>query len=244
MRLLAAELLKIWTAPRTLLGIILAQTAIVLLGVITTVRSAVNDEPTLPDQLSTDVVSIAGTSLLFAALIGVLIATTEYRHGTITLTFLAAPVREKVLAAKAGAAVIASAVLAVAALVFSVGIAQVWVGGRDDYHFGSGEFELIGRVFLTDAIVAMLGFFIGASLKRQLGAIILALGWLFFLEPALAALVPETMDYLAGPSIGGLLGDEGGADVPSFGRSLAVLTAYLVGLVAVAVALTRRRDIS
>ena len=112
MRLLAAELLKIWTAPRTLLGIVLAQTAIVLLGVITTVYSAVNDEPVLPERLARDVVGVAGTSLLFAALVGVLIATTEYRHGTITLTFLTAPVREKVLAAKIGAALIASALFA------------------------------------------------------------------------------------------------------------------------------------
>ena len=242
MRLLAAELLKIWTAPRTLLGIVLAQTAIVLLGVITTVRSAVQNQGPLPERLEMDVIGIAGTSLLFATLIGVLIATTEYRHGTITLTFLTAPVREKVLAAKAAAAVIASALLAVAGLLFSVGIAQVWVGGRDDYDFGSGEFELVGRLFLTNAIVATIGFMIGASLKRQLGAIILILGWLFFLEQALAALLPETMDYLAGPSIGGLLGDDPGA--PSLGRSLAVISAYVAGLAALTVALTRRRDIT
>jgi ABC-2 type transport system permease protein len=242
MRLLAAELLKIWTAPRTLLGIILAQTAIVLLGVITTIYSAVNNDGALVDRIERDVVGIAGTSLLFAVLTGILIATNEYRHGTITLTFLAAPVREKVLAAKTGAAVIASAVLAIAALLCTVGVAQVWIGGRDDYHFGGDEFELIGRLFLTDAIVAMIGVFIGSSLKRQLGAIILVLGWLFFFEPALAALVPETMDYLAGPSIGGLLGDD--PDAPSFGQALPVLVAYLVGLGAVAVALTRRRDIT
>jgi ABC-2 type transport system permease protein len=243
MRLLAAELLKIWTAPRTLLGIVLAELAIVLLGVISTVRSAVNEEGPLSDQLARDVVGIAGTSLLFAALIGVLIATTEYRHGTITLTFLAAPVREKVLAAKTGAAVIASALLAVAALLVSVGIAQVWVGGRDDYHFGSNELELIGRLFLTDAIVAMIGVSIGASLKRQLGAIILILGWLFFLEPSLGALLPETEDYLAGPSIGGLLGDDPN-NALSFSHALAVLAAYLAGLGVLAVALTRRRDIT
>ena len=242
MRPLVAELVKVWTTPRTLLGIALAQTAIVLLGVITTVRSAVNDQATLPDRLERDVVGIAGTSLLFATLIGVLIATTEYRHGTITLSFLTTPVREKVLAAKLGAAVIVSALLALAALVVTVGIAQVWVGGRDDYHFGSQEYELVGRLFLSDAIVAMIGVAIGASLKRQLGAIILVLGWLFFVEQALAGLFPETRDYLVGPSIGGLIGDD--PDAPSFGRSLGVLGVYLAGLGAVAVALTRRRDIT
>ena len=242
MRLLGAELLKIWTAPRTLFGILLAEVAIVLLGVITTIHSAVNSRR-LPDRLASDVVSIGGTALLFAVLIGVLIATTEYRHGTITLTFLTAPVREKVLAAKTGAAVIASAMLVLPALTLSIGIAQVWVGGRDDYDFGSHQWELVGRLFLGAAVVAVIGFFIGASLKRQLGGIILVLGWLFFVEQALVGLFPETREYLAGPAIGGILGD-GGEDTPSFGRGLAVLTVYMVGLGAVAVTLTRRRDIT
>ena len=241
-RLLTAELLKIWTAPRTLLGILLAEVAIVLIGVITTVHSAVND-PVLPDGLARDVVGIASTALLFAVLIGVLVATTEYRHGTITLTFLVAPVREKVIAAKTGAAVIASALLVLPALLLSVGIAEIWVGGRSDYHFGSHEYELVGRLFLGAAIVAMIGVFIGASLKRQLGAIILVLGWLFFAEPALSGLFPGTNDYLAGPSIGGVLGDSG-QDIPSFGHSIAVLAAYVAGLAAAAVVVTRRRDIT
>jgi ABC-2 type transport system permease protein len=242
MRLLAAELLKIWTAPRTLLGIVLAEIAIVLIGVITTLHSAVND-PVFPARLAQDVVSIGSTSLLFATLIGVLIATTEYRHGTITLAFLTTPVRERVIAAKTGAAVIASALLVLPAVLLPVGIAQIWVGGRDDYHFGSYEFELIGRQFLGAAIVAMLGFFIGASFKRQLGALILVLGWLVFIEHAVVALFPGTTDYLPGRSIGGILGN-GGEETPSFAQGLAAIAAYLVGLAAVAVALTRRRDIT
>jgi ABC-2 type transport system permease protein len=241
MRLLSAELLKIWTAPRTLLGIVLSEVAIVLLGVISTLHSAVNG-PVLPDRLAQDVVSIADISLLFTTLLGVLIATTEYRHGTITLAFLATPVRERVLAAKTGAAVIASVLLVLPAVLFSVGIAQLWVGGRDDYHFGSYEFELVGRVFLGAVIVAMIGLFIGASLKRQLAAVILVLGWLVFIEHAVVALFPGTTDYVPGRSIGGVLG--AGEDTPSFGQALAVLAAYLVGLSVVAVAATRRRDVT
>jgi len=242
MRLLAAELLKIWTAPRTLFGVLLSEIAIVLLGVITTLHSAVNDVA-LPNQLEQDLVGVAGTSLLFAILMGVLIATTEYRHGTITLAFLVAPVRERVIAAKTAAAVIASALLVLPAVLLAVGIAEIWVGGRDDYHFGSHEYELVGRLFLGAAIVATIGVFIGASLKRQLGAIILVLGWLFFIEHALAALFPGMRDYLAGASIGGILGP-GGEDTPPFGHSLAVIAVYLVGLGGVAVVLTRRRDIT
>ena len=241
MRLLAAELQKIWTAPRTLFGLLLAETALVLFGVITLLHSYVRN-PELSDQPGRDVVSNAQISLLFAVLIGVLIVTTEYRHGTITLTFLTAPVREKVLAAKAGAAVIASAFLVFPAVLLSVGIAQIWVGARDDYHFGNQEWELVGRLFLTAAFVAIIGLFIGASLKRQLAAVILVLGWLFFVEVPLLGFFPGTRDYMVLPALGGLLGD--GGDVPSFARSLAVFVSYAVGLGALAVGLTRRRDIT
>jgi ABC-2 type transport system permease protein len=243
MRLLEAELLKIWTAPRTLLGILLAELAIVLIGTISTLYSATNGDPVLPPRLGRDIATMGQIALLFTTLIGVLIATTEYRHGTITLTFLAAPVREKVIAAKTGAAVIASALLVLPAVLLPVVIAAVWVGGRDDYHFGGHEYGLIGRLFLCAALVAVIGLFIGASLKRQLGAVILVLGWLFFFEPALAALVDGAKDYLAGPAIGGVLGDSGN-DAPSFGHALGVLAAYLASLGAVAVVLTRRRDVT
>ena len=106
---------------------------------------------------------------------------------------------------------------------------MVWLGDRPDFNFGGDEYELAGRLFLGSAMVAMLGLFIGATLTRQLGAIIVVLGWLFFAEPALAALLPQTEDYLAGPSVGGVLGDDESA--PSFGHALPVLTAYVVVLV-------------
>jgi ABC-2 type transport system permease protein len=243
MRLLAAELLKLWTAPRTLFGILLAEVAIVLLGVIGALHEAVNDVR-LPETLARDLIGFPGTvAMLFAVLIGILIATTEYRHGTITATFLAAPVRERVIAAKTGAALVASALFVLVALLLSLGIAQIWVGGRADYHFGSYEYRLIGRVFLDVAIVAVMGVFIGAALKRQLAGVILVLGWLFFIEQALAALFPGVTDYLAGPSIFGIIGD-GGGDLPSFSHGLAVIAVYAVGLAAVALFLTHRRDIT
>lgn len=241
MRLVGAELLKLVTAYRTILGIVLAQTAIVLLGTIVTVYDVAND-PALPQNFGRDLVGIASTSLLFATLLGVLIATTEYRHGTITLTFLATPVRERVLVAKIAAALIGSVLLVLPALVLSVGIGTVWVGSKSGFEFGGDEWELVGRLFLGAAMVAIIGLFIGATLTRQLGAIILILGWLFFAEPALASLEPETEDYLAGPALGGVLG--GDETAASFSSALPVLAAYVVALGALATYFTRRRDIT
>lgn len=241
MRLIGAELMKVVTAYRTFLGIVLAELGIVLLGTIVTVRDAAND-PFLPPRFERDLVGIGATSLFFVTLLGVLIATTEYRHGTITLTFLSTPVREKVLAAKTATALIGSALLVAPALLISIGIGTLWLSDRPDFDFGGDEWRLVGRLFLGAMMVSVFGLFIGSALKRQLGAIILVLGWLFFAEPAIGGLFSGTDDYLAGPSIGGVLGDDDTA--PPFGHSLAVLTAYLVVLGVLATVLTRRRDVT
>ena len=188
MRLVASELLKVWTAPRVLWNPAL-RLAIVLIGTVATLHAAVND-PVFPPPLGRDIATMGVIALLFTTLVGILIATTEYRHGTITLTFLAAPVREKVLAAKTGAALIASVLLILPAALLPIVVAEIWVGGRADYHFGGHEWQLVARLFLGGALVAMIGFFIGASLKRQLGAVILVLAWLIFLEPALGEIYP------------------------------------------------------
>ena len=200
MRLVGAELLKLVTAYRTILGIVLAQTAIVLLGTIVTVYDVAND-PALPQNFGRDLVGIAGTSLLFTTLLGVLIATTEYRHGTITLTFLATPVRAGACGQDCGGAHRERTPRAACARSLRwdrdrLGRQQVRLRVR------RRQWELVGRLFLGAAMVAIIGLFIGATLTRQLGAIILILGWLFFAEPALANLEPETEDYLAGPALG------------------------------------------
>jgi ABC-2 type transport system permease protein len=241
MRLVGAELVKVVTAYRTFLGIVIAELGIVLLGTIVTVRDAAND-PFLPPRFEQDLVGIGTTSLFFVTLLGVLIATTEYRHGTITLTFLVTPVREKVLAAKTAAALIGSVLLVLPALLISVGIGILWLSDRPDFDFGGDEWQLVGRLFLAAMMVSVFGLFIGSALTRQLGAIILVLGWLLFAEPAIRALIPASEDYLAGTSVNGILG--GDESAPSFGHSLTVLSAYLVALGVLATILTRRRDIT
>jgi ABC-2 type transport system permease protein len=243
MRLVGSELLKIWTAPRTLLGILIAELAIVALATATSVHSAANDS-LLPDNLERDLIGISGTAVFFAVLLGVLIVTTEYRHGTITTTFLAAPQRERVIGAKTVAAAIGSVVLVAPALALTFAIAVPWVGQKAGFHIGGHELVLMLRLFLGAAVAAVLGLSIGAALGRQLGAIILILGWLIFIEPAIGGLRPATRDYLAGHgALGGILGT-GGSDFPSFWKAGVVAAAYLAVLGAAALVVTRRRDIT
>ena len=239
MRLLSAELLKIWTAPRTVIGMLLAELAIVGLFTAGTIDSTSN-ELQRPGSIEHDLIGGASTSILFALFIGVLIVTWEYRHGTLTQTFLITPARERVLSAKLAVAAFAGAAFAVPALILMLVITEIWIPDRVD--FGGDELKLVGRLLLTGAIVAVLGLEIGASTGKQLGAIIIVFAWVIFAEPALS-IWHATREYLPLHAIDGVLG-QGGEDALTFGRGLLTISFYVLALGAVAFALTRRRDIT
>jgi hypothetical protein len=169
----------------------------------------------------------------------VLVITWEYRHGTITQTFLVTPVRERVIGAKVVAAALVGAALVLPALILMLVIAEIWVGDR--IHFDGHDIGLVGRTFLAAAIVAVLGLEIGASTARQLGAILVAFAWAAFAEPALS-IWHVLRPYLPIHAIDSVLGSSEAAD--SFGRGLATAAVYLAVLGLLAVFLTRRRDIT
>jgi len=246
MGLFVAEVRKIWTAPRTILGMLLAELAIVAIGTASTIDSdtSSNGPPGFPvprPPLESDLIDVLGSSLLFALILGVLVITWEYRHGTITQTFLVTPVRERVLAMKLFVAGLAGAAFVVPALVLMLVIAEIWVGDRLD--FGGHEVQSVGRLFLTAAIVAIVGVELGSCTARQLGAILVAFAWPIFAEPALSfwgSLAP----YLPFHALDGVLGQRRGDDTLSFGRGLLTIGGWMIALGALAVWLTRRRDIT
>jgi hypothetical protein len=245
MRLISSEVLKIWTAPRTVLGMLLAELVIIGIGTASTIDSdtSSNAPPGFsvpPPPLERDLIDVIVASLLFALILGVLVITWEYRHGTITQTFLVTPVRERVLAAKLLVGGLAGAALVVPALLLMLVISEIWVGDRLD--FGGHDWQLIGRVFLAAAIVGALGVEIGACTARQLGAIIVAFAWAAFAEPALTIWEGLT-PYLPLHAIDAVLGTHGDSSI-SFGRGLLTIAAYLVALGVLAGWLTRRRDIT
>ena len=62
-----------------------------------------------------------------AIILGITIITTEFRHGTVTPTFLAEPRRERVILSKAIAAVVVAIGFALLALVVVAAVAIPWL---------------------------------------------------------------------------------------------------------------------
>jgi ABC-2 type transport system permease protein len=197
-RLLWGELLKIRTAPRTTFGLVLGLLLLVGLGSAATASDAGGE---FGDEMAPwDVIRNVGTiAPVFTLILGILVVTWEYRHGTITQTYLASPKREQVIGAKLAISFAAGATVAAVAIGLALVVAAFWI----TLDLERGQWELVGRVVLAAAIWGVLGAGLGALLQSQLGAIITAFVWFLVAEPVISGLlgiVTETSvpDYLPG----------------------------------------------
>jgi ABC-type transport system involved in multi-copper enzyme maturation permease subunit len=188
----------------------------------------------------------AGTSgALFAALIGVMAITSEFRHGTIRSTFVVTPQRSRVIAAKVISSLLMGIGFGLAAIGLSFGVGYAILAGRGiDFALDTNHVLLLvfGTRFIT-ALWAALGVGLGAVIKNQVFAVIGLIIWAFGIDNLLRELVPDVgrftpvgasnsipagfADYLLTPAAGSLL-----------------LVAYAVAFVAVGALLVARRDVT
>lgn len=244
--LLRAELLKLRTAPRTAIGLTLALLAIVALGTVGAVVSAAGDGA-VPESVLREVVGVAATTTFFALLLGIVLVTSEYRHGTATHTFLVAPRRELVLAAKVVVGAAVGVALAVLAVALGLGIAVALLAGDPGFDAArEGVADRVARLVLASVLWAVLGVALGALLHTQVGAIVAVFVWFMVAEP----LVGVFADEVAGRDIVGYLPTHalqpllGVSDELSFAAALAVTLGYAVVFGALGVGRTLRSDVT
>lgn len=128
---------------------------------------------------------------IIAVLIGVLCITTEFRHKTVTTSFLVTPRRSAFVGGKLLIAALVGAGLAAVMLVSSI------VGGGLTLVARGGSFSaLLHQVpavapgmMLVFALSAVLGVGIGSILTNQVAAIIVTLVWFFILDGIVVNLV-------------------------------------------------------
>ncbi len=128
---------------------------------------------------------------ILALLLGVLVITVEFRHKTVTTSFLVTPRRPAFVAGKLIIAALLGIGLAVVMLVTSV------VGGGITLAARGGSFSDMLRqvpsvapgLILVFALFALLGVGVGSVLTNQVAALIVTLGWFIILEGILVSLV-------------------------------------------------------
>jgi ABC-2 type transport system permease protein len=247
-RLFHAELLKLRTAPRTAIGLLLALLGLAALGSGATASSD-DESPFAIETSVSDILDVASIAVIFALILGILVVTWEYRHGTIASTFLATPRRERVIGTKLVVGAVAGALLAVLSVVVSLGVASLWI----DVQLERGHWELIGRIVLSTAAVAVIGVGVGAMIQSQVGAVVAALVWFLVAEPLLELPLDEVADYLPGAALDRLTGvdteaEEGPGAPPaehaySLGVAALLTTAYAAGFAVLGIISAVRRDV-
>jgi ABC-2 type transport system permease protein len=242
-RLLGAELLKLVTTRLLLwLGLLIVGLELLVVSIEISQDSIVSlSEP----RQQRDVVAIAGISALISLILGIVSSAGEYAHGTISHTFLVAPVRERVVAAKLVAAAVCGATLGVFAGAFAVLYAALLLSARSvPLHLGSGTVVrvLLGAVAAA-AITGALGVGFGALVRRQTAAIVVALVWLLVGEPLLA--LAGIQPYAPGHAIASVVeAGTQGSELLGFWGGLAVALVYASTFAVAGTVLVKRTDVS
>jgi hypothetical protein len=124
---------------------------------------------------------------VFPVLLGALSTTGEFRHQTLTPTFLANPRRGQVLGAKSLSTVLVGAFYGVVALAASVGVGAIVLSAfGHDAMLGEGStWALIARAVLAMALWALIGVGLGTLVPNQVATIVIVLAFTQFVEPLL-----------------------------------------------------------
>jgi ABC-2 type transport system permease protein len=196
---------------------------------------------------------------VFPVLLGALAVTGEFRHKTLTPTFLAEPHRTEVLSAKFLSQLVVGAGLGVVAFAVSVGAGAAALAGFgfDTGLDSSDIWALIGRGILAMALWGAIGVGLGVLVTNQVAAIVIVIAFTQFVEPVLrlaASLSDVTANigkFLPGAASDALVGASF-YNIASLGSSEMLEWSQgglvLLGIAAVATviggATTWRRDVS
>ncbi len=240
--LFRSELLKL-RSTRTTLGLLLGMLAFVAFVVLISGYSQV-ESGLVSEGDQRNLLSISGVGTLFAALLGIMVVTTEFRHGTIRPTLVFAPRRARLIAAKLAASLLAGAVFGVAANALALGGVALVLSTRGiPLALGSGEIlRLVAGSVGATALLAGLGLGLGAIVRSQVGSMIGLLAWFFIGENILFGLRPHIGRYSPGIASQALAGTHQEHVLAPLAGGL-VLCVWVAALFAAGAVLTVRRDV-
>jgi ABC-2 type transport system permease protein len=140
--------------------------------------------------------SVASSAGIFVLILGIIAITGEFRHQTVTPTFLATPHRGRVVISKLVTYALTGVGYGVAVVLLAIAIALPWLSAKD-IDISLTENGVPGTLFgviAGVAVYALLGVGVGALIRNQIAAIVSALVYLFVVEGFVSAL-PTIRDY-------------------------------------------------
>jgi hypothetical protein len=244
-RLIRAELTKLATT-RLIYGMAAAMAAFAVLTVAANILDRQDAPPLSADQVP---MLVAGPVTLLsgaALLLGILGMTGEFRHQTVTQTFLVTPDRGRVVAAKLVAYPLAGIALTLSILAFTAAVATGWLAAKGitpsllDARLGR---VLLGAV-LAAGLCGLVGVGVAALVRNQVAALVGVAVWVLLIEGLLMSLlhVPSMARWLPSAAAAALT-NPGGAGLSRLAGSL-LLAGYALALALAGTRLVVRRDIT
>lgn len=186
--LVGAEFLKLRTT-RAWIGFVLAVVALSGIASAATVGGA----PAIDlgtSELSREILRSALFAGLVAFLVGIMSVTSEWRHGTVTRTFLVTPRRGRVLVAKELSIVFVAAAFAVSALIVTLAIAVPWLAfEHSSLELNGGSAAVVGQILAASVLWGALGVGVGAVVQSQTFALVGSILWILLVEALIQALL-------------------------------------------------------
>ena len=210
-----------------------------------------------PEMVKMVYTSGASVGYLLTLAVGILIIGSEYRHKTITSTFLATPRRAVVMGAKVIALVCIGAFYAVVSLVGSIGTGAAVILAKGYSPFpDSSIWRSLAMALLALAVWALIGLGAGILIPNQVAALLVSIGIAWIVEPILGTIVAgqswgrSVAPYFPSNATNAMLS----IDSAAMGASSAytplvwwvaalVLVAYAAVMAGVGTVLTIRKDI-
>lgn len=244
--LFVAELLKLRTVRSTwgfaLVTVLLA--GLVTAGNIGGATAVDRLDPELQFRIALDA---AFPTAILSLLLGLILVTNEFRHGTVARTLLATPRRGRFVVAKLLAGGSVGAVLILAALLVAFATSAIWLPALDVAIDLDEWSDGVWRAFVATVIAGVFGAAIGGAVHSQIAAVVGVLVWIFVLEPICWLLlelldVGGVSDYLPASALGGMVDSEG--EGSSWLRAVAVTAGWAAIAAVLAYGRTSRKDIT
>jgi ABC-2 type transport system permease protein len=191
----------------------------------------------------------AGLTAIITLLFGIVAVAGEYRHGSITDTFLSCPGRRMVIIAKMAVYGVAGAAAGLVSSAVAVGVTAAWWAAK------GGSFQLSGAdTWLTLGgglaacfAFAVIGVGLGALVRNLAGAVALALAWIALAEGIVGQLIgsglARWLPFYASEALDRTDLAGGTRLLPQWGGGL-VLLGYAVVFAGAAVVVTLGRDVT
>ncbi len=191
-----------------------------------------------------------GIAALFTLAFGILAVAGEYRHKTITDSYLTTPRRAAVVGAKLIVYPVFGALAGLVASAVGLGVAAAWWSAKGvPFAWGNSMmWTAIGGGIAGCAAFAAIGVGLGALIRNLVGAIAIALAWIAVVEGIVGQLVGNLARWLPFNANQALSGGDGQDMLathllPRLGGG-AVLVVYTALFAVAAIATSVRRDVA